>query len=197
MRRAVPIVACLWRPWTASLLCGALAAVALSACSAEPAATTSAPSTQSAVPLVLSTPKDAVRTMLLTIQDLRAAHRQGDRSAVHERLAQLRALAARETILGRFNSYGRPAVDPEALLTGVVQDWAAMVGYYADHLLLEQMRVERAASDNQAHVLVVGTSDRGDAYIRVECLRGDDGQWRIGRVEFTAPASQPATAPTP
>lgn len=151
-----------------------------------------------AIPIVLSGPEQAARSALLCLKAIHEARASRDEEAVSRYLEQLDLVAARDTIRRRFQtSYPHSAKDPEAAVDNFVECWAAVVGYYADGLDPNRVNaVDAAAGAFQVDVHATAAGSRGEATIRFECLRGDDGNWRVSRVDF-APRPAPSTQPSP
>ncbi len=167
----------------------------------KPAATASA---TAPIQIVLSGPKEAAHSVLLCLQAIHAAHTRHDRAAVSQYMDQLDTAAASDVILQRCHT-ANPLLreKPDKILRNFTQGWVAVVGYYADGLHPEQLKTVGSTTGAQRiEVLAAATSANGDATLRLECVRGDDGQWRVARVDFAprpvpAPATAPTTAPAP
>jgi len=159
--------------------------------------------------LALDTPANAARSALTCIAGLRAARAAGDRAATTHWKQRLVELAAADTILERHRRVaGRPAADESALLARFVGDWPAVAGYYTDHLQPDRIEIITASADGprpgespgatRADAYVPATGPAGEANIRLECVRGKDGLWRVARIDFApAPASCPTSQPQP
>lgn len=169
-------------------------------CESEPAPgaaglTASAP----ALPeLRLDTPEDAARSALQTLLIQRAARARHDESAVEACRARLRQIAARAVILDRYRAvaHGRD-VKPDAVIDTFTQGWGPIIGYYADGLKLDRLRVAGSAAGSLVNVYVPATSDRGEVTIRLECARDARGHWGVARIDFAAGSGRAPTASAP
>ncbi len=158
-----------------------------------------------AVDVVLTTPEDAARSVLLAIQaELRACAHEDLETAELLR-EQLRSISTADRIdrqlarLPRFKT-----MLGEDLVAGYIRNWGSKIAYYAEGIHFDRLR--RGAEDAKAVAVIVPASGReDDALIQVLCLLQDDNTWRIARIEFitqTAPVavesqlrSQPAPQP--
>lgn len=144
------------------------------------------------------TAPEAARHLLQFLQaHLQAVAHGRDELAASFRDRAARDLAARADLLARYRSVaGRFAAPDEEALRRIVESWAAVIAYYAGGLALDDLRPGPISGDLARTVVdVPAHGPRGDALIRVACLRGDDDRWRIAGIEFVPPASPPATAP--
>lgn len=147
--------------------------------------------------IVLNTPEDTTRSVLLCLQArLRAVARHDERSAeLH--LEQLQKLAATTMIEEAFARMPPlKAVVGDDLIEGLVNMWGAAIAYYADGLQLERVR-RTSTAPSKVSVVVPASGPDDDALIQVTCVREDDDRWRVSRIEFVAetPTSQPVPPP--
>jgi hypothetical protein len=179
------------------------AAVWLACRPSAPAQPATAPSEEgaAATPIVLSGPKEAARSALLCLKSIHEAHAKHDKAAVNRYLDQLDLAAAHDAIL-RSCQFGSPdpIKDPDHVIRNFIEGWVAVVGYYADGLQPDQVKAVGAVTGaTKVDVYAAAVSVHGDVTVRFECLRGEDGQWRVARVDFAPrpiPESQ-ATASQP
>jgi hypothetical protein len=148
---------------------------------------------------VLDTPEDAARALLQLLHGHLQAIAHGDRKLAdryRDRVA--RDVAARDDILARYRSVaGRFAQEESRALAGLIENWAAIIAYYADGLELDRMK--RGAASLEAGRAVVDVPARGPedrAVIRVACLRDKQAQWRATGIELVPPEIQAHRAPT-
>jgi hypothetical protein len=160
--------------------------------------------------LRLDTPQLAAHALLTLLREELRAIRRGDREEQHRCRRQLERVADRDSIQQRFAR--TPQVKMllgENVVTGVIGQWGATIAYYAEGLELgplEQTAASAPATQPAAGpkqvVRVRGRGLNGEpAWIRVHCLQGEDGLWRVTHVDFAfrqAPAGPPpATQSTP
>lgn len=160
--------------------------------SASPA---EAPSADSAV--VLGTPEHATGSLLHFLGAHLRAIADGDKAAAARYRDQVVwHIAARDEIVARHRKVrGGRAKDEIGVLRRCVENWAAILAYYADGLALDQMRLEEGARRAlQVVVLVPARGGDDQAVIRVTCLLGGDGKWRVRAIDFADAAS---AAPRP
>jgi len=154
---------------------------------------------KTALPVVeLDTPQAAARSLLLTLRaylDARAGHDAPGAGQALEQAAE--RVAARDVLVARVTrERGRPPKDEARWLRDLVQNWAATIAYYRQ-LDFDHVTVRPAGTPRQQEVLVpaAGAADR--AVLRLMCVQGDDGRWRVDGIGFAAPAatsSGPAAA---
>jgi hypothetical protein len=162
------------------------------------------------MPVALGTPQEATRSVLERLRAQLHAMAQHDRdAAARYRDEVVQEVAARDDILARYNALGVRAVRDDAeVLRRLVESWAAMLAYYADGLALEQMRLGAAGGEGSKAVVDVPAHGRdSETILQVYCVRGPDGQWRVGTLELapprpalpaqSAPVSQPVSASSP
>jgi hypothetical protein len=179
-----------------------LGAMALWGCERQGAPSRAATTTRPAPSeIVLTTPKDAARSVLLCLRAQRAARLRHDREADKYYQEQLRALAARDVILKRYEGLTHsPPAKPDELLDTFVRGWGPIIGSYAAGLHLDQLQAPGPpATTSPVNVHVPATSATDHTVIRLECFREPDGLWRVARLDFAPapPASQSATKPAP
>jgi hypothetical protein len=179
----LPLAALVW------LACRPSAPQQVAAAESQPAAP---------IPIVLSGPKEAARSVLLCLRAIHESHAKHDKAAVTRYLNQLDMAAARDVILRRCQAANPIGIkEPDKVLRNYIEGWVAVVGYYADGLQPDQVKAVGAVTGaTQVDVYANAASVHGDVTIRLECLRGEDGLWRVARVDF-APRTAPATAPSP
>ena len=154
---------------------------------------------KTALPVVeLDTPQAAARSLLLTLRaylDARAGHDAPGAGQALEQAAE--RVAARDVLVARVTrERGRPPKDEARWLRDLVQNWAATIAYYRQ-LDFDRVTARPAGTARQQEVLVpaAGAADR--AVLRLMCVQGEDGRWRVDGVGFAAPAatsSGPAAA---
>ena len=151
-------------------------------------------------PLMPGTPEDSTQTVLLTLQaDLRAAA-AGDEATRKKALDQLRYMSAEQELMQGLNRMPQyEALLGKDLIGGFIDNWAAIVSYYAEGFHFDRMhRVFDATAhmnDKQREVrVVVPASSPGDeALIQVDCVY-DEGtdRWLVMRIGFLAKDTPPA-----
>ncbi len=151
--------------------------------------------------VALGSPREAALSVLRCIKLLRAAHLNDDLPAVNYYREHLADMAARESIVRRYERIVRGRVaDPDLIVARYVQGWEAIVAYYLDGLALERAEVVGdPAAAAAVHVHVPADAAGGPAIIRLECVRNAAAQWHVARIDFAPPAtvSEPATGPVP
>ena len=183
-------------------VCVSVAGVLATACRREAAERPSVagwtPPVSPDAPLSQQTAPEAARHLLQFLQaHLQAVAHGREDLAASFRDRVVRDLAARADLLARYRSVaGRFAAPDEEGLRRIVESWAAVIAYYADGLVLDDLRPGPISGDLARTVVdVPAHGPRGDALIRVACLRGEDDRWRIAGIEFVPPASPSTTAP--
>ena len=180
----------------ACLLLPLVAVAALVGCENKPAESGSATS-RNLPQITLTTPEDAARTALSFLRaDLRATARHDEETA-EACLEQMRTVVSTKALEEVFARLPRFKVLVGGdVVKGCVNNWAAVIAYYAEGLHFEQMR---RVSETRAKVAVVvpASGPEDQALIQVTCVRDDDSLWRVLRVEFVveAPATRPAPPP--
>lgn len=158
----------------------------------------------------LDSPQQTAHTLLTLLREELRAIRRGDRDAQRRCHQQLEQVADRDSIQRRFAR--TPQVKMllgEDVVAGVIGQWGATIAYYAEGLELEALQ-ETAASAPSTHpapgreqeVRVRGRGKAGEpAWIRVRCVQGTDGLWRVTHMDFAgrraAAGSQAATQTAP
>jgi len=146
---------------------------------------------KTALPSVeLDTPEAAARSLLLTLRaylDARAGH---DAPGAAQALEQAAGrVAAGDVLVTRVTrARGRPPKDEERWLRDLVQNWAVTIAYYRE-LDFDHVTVRPAGTARQREVLVPATGAADRAVLRLICVQGDDGRWRVEGVGFAAPAA--------
>lgn len=153
-----------------------------------------------------ATPQEAARTLLLLLRteaQALARHDVEAAAAVRDQVAWY--VVTREDIAARMpHGMGARGRDPVVLVARCVENWSAEVAYYADGLGLDQVRVEVPEREGYATVRVPARAGDSLAVLRISCVRGADGHWRVRGLQFaeraTLPsvvlATQPVTRPT-
>ncbi len=168
----------------------------------RPKPASAAASQPALTPVVLSTPQDAARSALVGVLARRAALAKHDPAAADRALEHLRSVAARSTILKRYEEQTRrPAEKPDQVVDRYVESWGSIIGFYADHLRLDELRsTDQAANADTAHAYLPIGSGSDRSAIRIACNRETDGSWRVASIDFAVlpvspePQSQPRQA---
>ena len=184
------------------LLLMAMAAAALVGCESRPGEPALPPGPGELPAIVLETPEDAARSVLTYLQaDLQAVARR-DRQAERECFEKLRAVASVTTIERSFAGLPQfKAVIGDDLVDGYLSNWGATVAYYAEGFHFDRMR-RASQTPSKVAVVVPASGLDDDALIQVTCVREDDNQWRVSRIEFVVESptarsvSQPASQPS-
>ena len=119
-----------------------------------------------------------------------------------ENLAQVELnVAARDAIVAReVHALGQPVKDEARLLRTCVENWAALIAYYTT-FDFDRMQLEPGAGPKRQTVRVPARGLHDQAVIRVSCIQGEDGRWRVRIIDFAGlppPATLPAaTQPQP
>ena len=152
--------------------------------------------------IVLKTPPDTARTLLLLLRAQLHASAGRDRAALHRAQEQTAdQVLARDEILARYHTLaGRAALEDSRALDNLVENWAAIVAFYADGFEFERMR--QVSPPNEGLTAVVDVPARGphdQTILRIGCLRGKDEQWRVTSLAFATaePATPLASQPVP
>lgn len=150
--------------------------------------------------VVLTTPRDAAESVLRCLQAQRAARARDDQAAAAYYHEQLLAIAAHEAIIKQYEALiRRPASDPDETLDRFVRGWGPIVGASLDHLQFDRIRApSQPAGVSPAGVFVFVDAGERDALLRIECVRGAGGLWRIARIDWKPTksiATQPAANP--
>lgn len=200
-----------WHQGHAYLCVGAIVLVGVLACGCRrgPAATSSQPAAPDSE-IVRTTPQDTVRSLLQILRaELQAIARKEKGEADRQRDRIVAQVLATDDIMGRHKkAAGRFAKDAHVVLPVLVENWAAVLSYYADGLAMEEIRLAATGRDGTSAVVEIparGLSD--EAVLRVVCVRDKDDQWHVAALDFAPrprpmPASasadtQPASAPQP
>lgn len=154
-----------------------------------------------AADVVRDTPAAAARSVVVLLRAQLAAVAQHDTAA---------AEAARDQIVWHLVDRGlvRPGSDATPnmststakILVNLVDSWAAILNYYADGLLLDELTVQASRTADRALVTIPARTADNEGLLRIACAADANGQWRVfafgfaGRVEETA-ASAPTTQP--
>lgn len=156
--------------------------------------TPTAPAT-TAPSVTLDTPQDAARTLLQLLRAHLDARARDDKAAAAENLAQVELnVAARDAIVAReVHALGQPVKDEARLLRTRVENWAALIAYYTT-FDFDRMQLEPGAGPKRQTVRVPARGPHDQAVIRVSCIQGDDGRWRVRIIDFAGP-TPPATLP--
>lgn len=156
-------------------------------------------------PIDYSSPEAVARSTLETLRVEIAAAAERDLAAARKARSQLDLLAAKREIEREFRMAPHfKSVLGEDPMRGYIDLWGAVIAYYADGIELDALARASAEQDRSpAVVRVPARSDGRSATIELECVRGDDGLWRVKRVGFALPrkreaaATQPAAMPEP
>ena len=153
----------------------------------------------------LTTPENATRTVLLTIQAELRACAHDDMEAAEKLREQLLAISTADSIghqLARLPRF--KAMLGEDMVKGYIRNWGSKIAYYAEGLHFDRWR-RGAADEETVAVIVPASGPDDDALIQVLCLRQKDNNWHVARIEFVTPTlaaaaesqpgSQPATEP--
>ncbi len=191
-----PVVRCLTRVvlGTAMLAGGAL----LPAC--RPTNRSALPST---LPVVeADSPLAAARSLLELLRIHLAAVARHDRQTADDaRNRVVVELVARAQVLERAQLIPRGAIKDDQLLARLVENWAAVIQYYADGLDFESARVRFDREGERGGVEIPAAVGADKTLIRVGCVRTAQGKWEVLGLSLdpaprmTPSAAFPATTP--
>lgn len=141
--------------------------------------------------VLLDTPENATRSLFHFLRAQLRALAEDDKAAARHRDQVVWHIAARDEIVARYRKVrGGRVKDEIAVLRRCVENWAAVIAYYADGLGLDQMRLDEGAKHGLRAVVLVPARGRDDqAVIRVTCLLGEEDKWRVRAINFAEPAT--------
>ncbi len=150
------------------------------------------------IPLIASgTPEEAARSLVAVMRCELKAVAAEDRASAARARELLRELAAQAEIEARFEK--RPeykAIVKKDLVGSVIDRWSAASAYYADTLEPAAAYIPAQASGADRTFVLVPIRAQRPLALRVECVRKQEGQWRVARIDFE-PLSPVSTQPTP
>ena len=141
---------------------------------------------------VYASPEAVSKATLETIQaELAArAERKGMEALAYRE--QLLQLAAAEAIQAEIDAVPRyKTVTGDDATPVIVSKWPAMLGFYRETLMLDQIAVESRTA-TEAVTLVPAK----DAAVRMTCAKSADGRWRVSRIEFSTPKTVAVSSTT-
>ncbi len=160
------------------------------------------PATPATLPagVSLSSPLAATRTLIGLLRERIEAVAAKDTERVRRLDGQILAVAATDEIrklLDRYPLY--LAVLGKQPVQRFVKTWAPVTAYYLPHADPSRS-IALPAGEGAVLVHVPAPGVEPPAEIRVRCVRGTDGRWRVASVTLgpptsIAPATRPATAP--
>ena len=148
--------------------------------------------------VVTDTPEHTTQSLFEFLRrylDAVAAH-----DSVQARLARDQVawhLVAQREIMARMGDRGVQDAKKAQILNTLVENWAAMINYYADGLALDRMQPIRHGTERNVVLRVPAHGPHDDAVLDVLCTLGDDEQWRVLELEFEVPPPASSRAPLP
>lgn len=152
----------------------------------------------------LSTPRNAVRSLIECLRaELSAVHRH-DRAGVEACREKLLEIVSIETIAAAIAEQQKRVIEVRSAVArsrarAVSLSWGSMIAYYADGIDLEGMVCpDPTPNTRNIFALVPARGPEENVQFRIRCVLDKDGSWRIAGINFHVPAAstRPA-APTP
>ena len=145
----------------------------------------------------LSSPEAAASDLLTGLQQVARHMAAGETSQAEAWREALRPLVDSEYVRRVLNEHPRMALvirgDDYDDIEGILRNWASATLYYIAGVQLERMYRARSAA-GRVELIVPARGADDEAFIKITCLRGADGAWRVARVEFAYPPPAPATS---
>lgn len=138
------------------------------------------------IELVLTSPQETARTLLLTLQAEQRAIHARQRDAVERYRSLLRTIAAREALAERYRQKTKNEEIPiDLILEKLTLNWGAVLADYLEGVYFDQIGVAANPPGAKTAIVTVpaqGSQDR--ALLRIECVQDADNFWRVLGVRF-------------
>ena len=143
----------------------------------------------------LSSPEQAASDLLTGLQQVARHMAAGETTEAQAWREALRPLVDADYLRRVLSEHPRMALvirgEDYDDIEGILRNWASATLYYIAGVQLERMyRVRSAAGLVELIVPARGADD--EAFIRITCMHGADGAWRVARLEFAYPPPAPA-----
>lgn len=159
--------------------------------------------TAQALRIDLSTPRNAVRSLIECLRAELSAVERHDRAGVEACREKLLEIVSIETIAAAVAKRQKRVINDRSavarsLARAVSLSWGSVIAYYADGIDLEDMVCPAPAPNTRkVFALVPARGPEENVEFRIRCVLDKDESWRIAGIDFHVPATttRPAAPP--